>query len=75
MFVFVDAFAFALRIQGHGGETEGPMIVQLGIEMRHVELLDPLGVVAGEVSPTDVLADDRAVLAFHQGIVLALEGA
>jgi hypothetical protein len=50
------------------------MKIQVRIEMRGVELLHFLGMLARNVSIADVLADHRSVLALHQRIVLAAMG-
>lgn len=44
------------------------------VQVRRVEFLHRFGVLGRDVTVTDVLADDRAVLAFHQRVVLASIG-
>jgi hypothetical protein len=61
---------FAALVQAHGCKAAGPVKTQVRIQVSHVELRR-LGVLARDVSVTDVLADHGPVLAFHQRIVLA----
>ena len=69
--VLVFALPFAALVQAHRRESAGPVKVQVRIQVLGVEVLQRLGVRAGDVSVADQLADHRAVLAFHQRIVLA----
>jgi len=45
------------------------MKIQVWIQVRHVEPLEGFGVVGRKMAVADVLADNRAVLSLHQGVV------
>src|SRR5664279_2258538 len=47
------------------GLGAGAMVVQIGIQVRAVELLDGLGVFSLDVAVAHVLADDGAIFGFH----------
>ena len=47
----------------------GPMVVEIGIEVRQVELLQALGVGGGNIAVAQVLADHGAILGLYQTIV------
>src|SRR6266404_144746 len=61
----VTALAFAPRQDSDRGETAGPVIVQIWVQMRRVELLKVFGMLGRDRSVADVLSYDGAVLAFH----------
>jgi len=68
-----DALA-ALLVDLHVRLSTGPVIVQIGIQVLAVEVIDGIGVLGVDVSIADVFADDGAVLGLHQAVVAALPG-
>jgi hypothetical protein len=50
------------------------MVVQIGIQVRAVELLNAFGVFGRDVAVAHVLADHRAILGFHQPVIVAVPG-
>ena len=48
------------------------MVVQIGIEVRAVELLQALGVRGVDVAVAQVLADHGSILGLHQPVVVAV---
>jgi hypothetical protein len=48
------------------------MVVQIRVEVRAVEVLDGFGVFGVEVTVAHVFADHRAILGFHQSIIVAV---
>ena len=47
------------------GLGAGAMVVQIGVEVRAVEVLNGFSVFGGDVAVAHVLADHRAILGFH----------
>ena len=72
--VAVALAAAALGVDGLGGEEAGPVEVEIGREDVLGEVVDALGVAAGDVAVAEVLADDRAVLALDEGVVVGVSG-
>ena len=72
--VAVALAAAALGVDGLGGEEAGPVEVEIGREDVLGEVVDALGVAAGDVAVAEVLADDRAVLALDEGAVVGVSG-
>ena len=68
---FADA---ALGIDFIDGEETGAVEVQVGGEDLLGEGVDAFSVTAGDVAVSEVLADDRAVLALDEGVVVAAAG-
>ena len=64
----------ALSVDFDIGLRTRTVIVQVGIEVRGIELLDAVRMGGIDVAPTDVFADDGAVLGLHQAIVIAVPG-
>ena len=56
------------------GLSAGAMVVQIGIQVLPIEVVDALGVARVDVAVADVLADDGAVFALHQAVVATLSG-
>ena len=56
------------------GEETGAVEVQVGGEDLLGEGVDAFSVTAGDVAVSEVLADDRAVLALDEGVVVAAAG-
>ena len=69
---FADA---ALGVDVFDGEETGAVEVQVGREDLLSEGVDALRVPAGDVAVSEVLADDRAVFALDEGVVVAASGA
>ena len=65
----------AARVDLLGGEEAGAVEVEIGREDLLGEGVDLRGTAAGDVAVTELLADDRAVLALDQGVVGAATGA
>ena len=74
IFDLVLALAFATLVQAHGRKAAGPVKIQIQIQVLRIKLPDPLGMLAGDVSLADQLADYCPVLAFHQRVVLTAAG-
>jgi hypothetical protein len=51
------------------------MVVEIGIEVGGVELLQAPGVPGRDIAVAHVFADDGAILGFGQSIVVAVPGA
>ena len=75
MFVAVALGDATLVVDDFLGKETGPVEVEVGREEAHGEGVDPFGMGAGDVAVAKVLAHDRAVLAFRQGVVVAAPGA
>ena len=75
MFVAVTLGDAALVVDDFLGKETGPVEVEVGREKAHGEGVDPSGMDAWDVTVAKVLAHDRAVLAFCQGVVVAAPGA
>ncbi len=56
------------------GLGAGTMVVEVGIEVFGIKAMNGLRVFAGDVAVAHVLADDGAILAFHQPVVVAVAG-
>src|ERR1019366_9108322 len=54
------------------GLRAGAMVVQIRVEVRGVEVLEGLGVSGVEVTVAHVFADHRAILGFHQSVIVAV---
>ena len=65
----------ALGVDDFDGEETGAVEVQVGREDLLGEGVDALRIPAGDVAVSEVLADDRAVLALDEGVVVATSGA
>src|SRR5262249_42735255 len=70
----IAAPAAAPLIQLYLGEAARTVIVQVGVEVSHIEALDAMGVFTANMSVAQVLANDRSVLALHQGVIRAAVG-
>ena len=70
----VTSLALAARIHADGGKSARAVIVQVGVQMRRVKLLNRFGILAWNVALADQIADHRAILAFHQRVVLSPVG-
>ena len=68
---FADA---ALGVDRFDGEETGAVEVQVGGEDLLREGVDAFRVSAGDVAVAEMLADDRAVLALDEGVVVAASG-
>jgi hypothetical protein len=65
----IPSFAFPVRVGRHRRVSTGPVEVQLGVHVGHVELLPLFGMLAGNGAVANLFAHDRPVLAFHQRVV------
>ena len=65
---------FAVLAHLDRGESAGAMIVQIVVEIGHIEALHPTGMRGPDRCVSDVLAHHRAVLALYQSIVGAAIG-
>ena len=66
---------FPFAVLERFGEQAGAVLVEGWVAMLAVELVDRRRPALGDVEMAEVLAYDMAVLAFSQGIVVALPGA
>ena len=57
------------------GKEAWPMVIDVRVQMLHVELIDQWRSLLRDVSIAQVLAHDRAFLALRQSIVIAVPGA
>ena len=56
-------------------EQTGPMIVDVGIEVLAMKVIEQAGPALRDMGMAEQLAHDMTVLAFHQGVVVAVPGA
>ena len=56
-------------------EQIGPVIVDVGVEVSAVELVQPAGPALWDMGMAEEFAHHVTVLAFHQGVVVAVPGA
>ena len=75
VFVAVATALAALGVDEGFGEEAGSMVVEVGRELIEQKRADDSGVTAGDMAVAQVLAHDRTVLAFDQGIVVGAPGA
>jgi hypothetical protein len=75
VFIAVTLGDAAFVIDEFFREEAGPMEVEIRGKDVQGEIVDFGGVAAWDVGVAEVLADDRAVLAFDQGVIVGLAGA
>ena len=70
----VNAALAALLVDDEVGLGARTMVVQIGIEVGGIEVLEGLGVGLVDVAVAHVLADHGAVFGFDQAVIVAVPG-
>ena len=68
----IDAFDLASGKRAKLGNAAGPVEVQVRIQMLAMKLIDGVGMLAGDMSPAHMFADDRTILGLHQRVVAGM---
>ena len=71
-FVWVALADLAFGIDLFGGEVAGAVEVDVGVEEVAAEGIDVAGEALGDMRVAELLANNAAVFAFHQGVVVGV---